>query len=132
GTTDRMLILKRQAAGVTLYVRGRDIEDAEKALQFNKDTCRWTILGDAAEINRSGERQRVLAALDEAGGPMTPQEIMFAIGMSKSQRNALHQLIHKMAKAGEIEKAGYGKYQIAGKTGKTDKGDGKTSETIVK
>jgi hypothetical protein len=41
-------------------------------VQFNKPTCRWTILGTAAEVQRSAERGRVLAALQDAAGPMTP------------------------------------------------------------
>src|SRR5262249_10678457 len=44
GAADTIAILKRQAGAVTFHVRGRDIEEAEKALQFNKHTCRWTIL----------------------------------------------------------------------------------------
>jgi hypothetical protein len=32
-----MLIMKRQAGNVTLHVRGRDIEEAEKPIQFTKD-----------------------------------------------------------------------------------------------
>src|SRR4029077_13789535 len=68
GAADTILIMKRQAGAVGLYVCGRDIEEVEKALQFNRATCRWTILGEAAEVFRSGERNRVIAALKEAGG----------------------------------------------------------------
>ena len=53
GAADTIAILKREAGAVTFHVRGRDIEEAEKALQFNKATCRWTILGEAADIRRS-------------------------------------------------------------------------------
>ena len=43
---------------------GRDLIDTvEKAINFDRETCRWTILGEAAEVQRSGERQRVLTAL---------------------------------------------------------------------
>ena len=51
-------VMKRQAGTVTLQVRGRDIEETEKALQFDKTACRWSILGAAAEVNRSAERKR--------------------------------------------------------------------------
>ena len=40
GAADTILIMKRQAGSVTLYVRGRDIEESETALQFSKQTCR--------------------------------------------------------------------------------------------
>ena len=51
GAADTILIMKRQAGAVTLHVRGRDIEEAEMALQFDKATCRWSILGAAAEVH---------------------------------------------------------------------------------
>jgi hypothetical protein len=48
GAADTILILKRQTGGVTLYARGRDIEERETALHFEKTTCRWSILGEAS------------------------------------------------------------------------------------
>jgi hypothetical protein len=73
---------------------GRDIEQSETAVQFNKATCRWTILGVAAEVHRSAERGQVLAALQEAGGPMTPKEIQSTAELSS--RNATDVLLSKM------------------------------------
>jgi hypothetical protein len=88
------LLLQRQAGGITLHAIGRDIEQSETAVQFNKATCRWTILGVAAEVHRSAERGRVLAALQEAGGPMTPKEIQSTAELSS--RNATDVLLSKM------------------------------------
>jgi predicted ATP-dependent serine protease len=45
GCADSVLILSRSSQGTTLYVRGRDIEEAEHAVTFDKVACRWTILG---------------------------------------------------------------------------------------
>jgi RecA-family ATPase len=53
---DTLLIMKRQSGSVTLHVRGRDVEETELALQFSKETCRWTILGSATDLHRSAER----------------------------------------------------------------------------
>lgn len=76
GAADTILILKRSANGVTLYARGRDIEEAELAVEFNRNTCRWRILGQAAEVHRSDERKRVIDALKEAVGPLSAKDIM--------------------------------------------------------
>jgi len=66
GGVDTIAILKRSGKGITLHVEGRDlIEPVEKAISFDRETCRWTILGEAAEILRSGERSRVLVALTD-------------------------------------------------------------------
>ena len=43
---DTILVLARKAQGTTLHGRGRDIEDETAlAMQFNKETCRWSVLG---------------------------------------------------------------------------------------
>ena len=45
GCADTALIIARTAQGTTFYVRGRDVEEAEHAISFDKHSCRWTILG---------------------------------------------------------------------------------------
>ena len=50
GAADTIIVLKRHAGAVTLHARGRDIEEVETALQFERATCRWTILGAASEV----------------------------------------------------------------------------------
>jgi hypothetical protein len=100
--------MKRKAGAVTLHVRGRDVEEAEKALQFDKATCRWTIIGEASEIRRSSERNGVLEALQEAGAEgMSPADLSNELGISPANAR---QLLHRMAKDGEIQKGKYGRY----------------------
>jgi hypothetical protein len=67
----------------------------------------WTLTGDAATIRRTDERSSILKALAEAGEPMSPSELSAATGMSG---NNLRQLLFKMAKAGEVQKAARGRY----------------------
>jgi AAA domain len=119
GGADTVLIMKRRSGTVTLHVRGRDVEESEIALHFNKETCRWLILGPAAEVNRSAERTRVLSALEAASEPLGIKEIMAAT--ERPDRNAVDQLLYKMVNDGEIEKVGRGKYQIVGKIGKKER-----------
>ena len=56
----RTFVLARDSQGVTLYGRGRDIEEVERALSFDKVTGQWLILGEAADVRRSGERGAIL------------------------------------------------------------------------
>ena len=51
GQADTCLILARSNKGTTLYVRGRDIEECERAITFGSENCKWTLLGDAAEFH---------------------------------------------------------------------------------
>ncbi|MGB8629551.1 MAG: AAA family ATPase, partial [Xanthobacteraceae bacterium] len=67
GAADTILVLKQQAGSVTLYARGRDIEEMETALQFERSSCRWNILGAAADVCISNERAAVINALRAEG-----------------------------------------------------------------
>ncbi len=110
GAADTILIMKRQAGAVGLYVRGRDIEEVEKALQFNKTTCRWTILGEAAEVFRSEERGRIVAALEEAGEALSVTEIMAAARIKS--RGAADMLLGRMVRDGVLRRCGRGRYEL--------------------
>lgn len=106
-STDTNLVLTRDAEGVTLYVRGRDVEEAELAVRFDAEACRWEALGQAGRARMSDERKAVLEALAGADGPRGPSEIALANGLDPIN---VRQLMHRMAKAGEIGKAGRGLY----------------------
>ena len=128
GAADTILIMKRQAGAVTLHVRGRDIEETEKALQFDKQACRWSILGAAADVYRSAERNRVLVALQ--GGQKQAKELM--LDAELRNRNAADILLHKMVKDGEIVRAERGLYGLpgkdSGKIGKKERSEAKAFE----
>ena len=106
-------MLSRSSQGTTLYVRGRDIEEAEHAITFDKHSCRWTILGNASDVHRSNERGLILVALEEASELLTPQDIVASTGMA---RNNVDQLLFKMTQDGEVTKIGRGKYQHPDRT----------------
>ena len=119
GAADTAIVLKRQSGMVKIYLRGRDIEEAELAAEFNRETCRWRIVGGAEEAFRSQERQTVLAALKDAGKdkdgklkPLSVSQIMAA--SDRTDRHAVDTLLYKMRKAGEIEIAGRGLYSLCG------------------
>ena len=101
GAADAFLILDRDGQGASLTGRGRDIKEIESAVSFDGQTCRWRVLGDAAEVRRSDERSVILVTLQEACEPMSPAEVADVIG---APRNNVKQLLYKMSKAGEVLK----------------------------
>jgi hypothetical protein len=107
GCADTSLILNRSSKGTTLYLRGRDIEEAEHALSFDSTTCRWTILGNAEEVHRSKSRGAILAVLEEAKELLSPPEIAVAATLSK---NNVDQMLHRMSQSGEVVKVSRGRY----------------------
>jgi RecA-family ATPase len=102
---DTTLVLDRTAAGFTLYVRGRDVDEKETALDFN--VGRWSVLGDAAVVHRTDERTRILDLLEEATEPMSPAEVADALGVP---RNNVKQLLFKMGNEGQALRAKRGRY----------------------
>ena len=107
------MILNRTADGPKLYGRGRDVEEVEKALQF--DGGRWSVLGDVDEVRRSNQRRRVLLdALSDATAAMSPDDIAKATGMKVANVTVL---LGKMVTAGEVKKLAYGHYVHPDKSG---------------
>jgi hypothetical protein len=101
GGVDTIAVMKRKAGGVTLHIEGRDvIEDVEKAIKFDRETCRWTVLGEAAVVQRSAERQRVVYALTAAPDGMAIKDIVAAASLKND--NAARKLLFTMAADGEV------------------------------
>ncbi len=115
GAADTIIVMKRHAGMVKIFVRGRDIEEAELAAEFNRETCRWRIVGEAEEAFRSQERQAIIAALKDAPKdkngkpePMSVSQLMTAT--QRRDRHALDNLLYKMRKEGQVASAGRGLY----------------------
>ncbi|MBL8658705.1 MAG: AAA family ATPase [Rhodospirillales bacterium] len=107
GAADTVLVLARTSQGLTLYGRGRDIEEVETAV--SRDDGAWHILGDAEEVRKSDERRAILHVLRESGEPMGPAEIASATGMKDGN---VRFLLNKLVKAGDVRREGYGRYSI--------------------
>ncbi len=105
GAADTIGVMQREIgrSDATLYLRGRDVPEAEHALGFDAATCSWTLLGDAADYRVSEERREIITQLRDAPDPMSPKAIADALG---KKAGAVRFLLHKMAKAGEIAGVG--------------------------
>src|SRR5262249_24652866 len=111
GAAGTIIVMKRHAGMMKIHVQGRDIEFAEFAADFNLNTCRWRIVGDADEVFRSQERRAIIASLKDASPEkMSIDDIMAVTG--RRDRNAIKSLLHKMRSDGEVvsEK---GRYSLA-------------------
>jgi AAA domain len=108
GAADTVLVLARDPqGGTTLYGRGRDIEEIETAVQFDRLDGSWTILGAASEVRLSDGRSEILGTLRGTGKPMSPREIADVTGQSY---DAVRQLLTRMWKSGEVHKEKRGQY----------------------
>jgi hypothetical protein len=127
GAADTILIISRRAGEVTLHIDGRDVEKAEHAIEFNKATCRWTLLGSAADVHQSDQRARILRALEGAGEGLAVGEILAAARLVS--RNAADSLLFDMRNEGEIERVGRGVYGLPGTLAKLHSKIGKKARS---
>jgi len=113
GAADTTLIMARNDEGlVELYGRGREIEEIETAITFIKETCTWSVRGNAAEVSMSDTAARIIRAMQDMDEPDGPNAIATAAGVKVGD---VKQHLPRLAKDGKIEKLGRGQWVIAGK-----------------
>jgi hypothetical protein len=66
-------------------------------------TGQWLLLGEAADVRRSGERGAILEVLKEACEPLSPADVAEITGF---KRENVKKLLREMAKAGEAQSLG--------------------------
>jgi hypothetical protein len=106
---DAVLVLTRSrgSADAKLHVTGRDIEEAEYAMQFSAAEGSWVLLdGPAEEYELGDTRRRILAHLRE-NGPATPKAIAEELQI---EHNAAKQACSRMARDGQLGTDGSGAY----------------------
>ncbi|GEM_PF-747023 len=106
GAADTCVILRKDHTGrPLLYIRGRDVEEQELALERDPDGG-WTILGDAAALAKTQERGDVLDAMEE-GEAVTPAQLAKMTGKKLSN---IHYLLKHLIDDEQVRKTSYGKY----------------------
>lgn len=110
GAADTILVLNRSSEGSKLYGRGRDIEELEKAIRFEQGV--WSVLGDADDVKRSDQQKKILEALTDATGILTPAEIAKETGIPNT---SVRHMLGRLVKDGKADKNGFGQYKLAGR-----------------
>jgi hypothetical protein len=105
------LYRKRGERGATLRITGRDVDDAELALEFDPVSFCWQCLGDAQAVARTeaqGEALAILRQFGEAGADAG--SVADAMGISRvAARKTLEGLVGAdLAWRKEVTKAGGG------------------------
>jgi hypothetical protein len=110
GAADAVAVLRREIGrqDASLYLRGRDVPEADHALSFDPQLCSWTLLGDASDYRLSEERRAIVEVLRTAGEPLAPKVIAEALNKNGG---AVRYLLSKMASAGEVDGIG-GAYRL--------------------
>lgn len=121
GAADTALILTRErgAMAANLYVRGRDVPEADHALTFDEETCRWNLEPDAAvaaALRLPPNRAGIVALLTDRGA-LAPAAIADAL---KANRGTIRSTLHRMYMAGQVIERDGLYLPATGATGATD------------
>ncbi len=112
GAADATMVLERKRAhcdGV-LHVTGRDMDEQELALGFDKQYGLWSLLGNAKDYQATQEEAKVLAALAKHGVPMKPAELAEELEKTVA---ATKVLLGRMYHKGLLIKPTMGLYALA-------------------
>ncbi|CAN5188085.1 hypothetical protein BH20ACT9_BH20ACT9_06020 [soil metagenome] len=104
---DSVLVMRRarNSADATLAVTGRDVEEAEHAMRFDRGA--WTLLeGPAQDYEMSDTRRSILHLLRERG-PMRPKEIALALS---ADYELVKKTTRRMAGDDQLDTDGAGHY----------------------
>lgn len=110
GVADTLLVLARHGEGHKLCVQGRDLDNAEKALQRDCQTGGWRMTGEAQQFAKTLQRQQVLDVLAQADcAVLRTGQIASAIGKNPDTTN---RLLTSLMSEGKVKKEGYGEWSL--------------------
>jgi hypothetical protein len=114
---DNLIVLAKDHGDRKRFsIRGKDIEERHLAFETPGGPATWVFLGEAAEVQKTTQRQELYDLLLEEG-PMKLQEIIKEVsyrGLGISP-NSVNSILRKMVSEGELEQPKkYGPYAVAG------------------
>jgi hypothetical protein len=117
GAADGTLILNRDRGSgeAVLHVTGRDVDERQVHLTFDRERALWLAVEAGAEsadgLSQSQQRQDIMRLLRDEGesGPLTPAAIADRLGRD---RDAVRKMLAAMLAAGQIISPSRGLYTV--------------------
>ncbi len=111
GAADTIILLNgnRKMIKSKLTIVGRDIDQNDLTITFNKDRWQWLLEDDTDEDDKSDERKAIILLLQKTDRPMRSAEIAKTLD---KKDNAVRQLLPKLLNGGDIIKTKRGLYTI--------------------
>lgn len=115
GAADTLIILQRKRTELlgTLAVTGRDIiDDGEFAVSFDKETGKWTMLGEAKEVKSQSAQDTVFQFLLSQDDPVSPTDISNELEIPFG---SVKVTLNRLKKKGSVENPARGLWTVAGR-----------------
>jgi hypothetical protein len=116
GGVDNVWIIDRKTSESDgkLSITGRDIEEQELAVSFDKEKFQWVCRGDAAMFGENKSREEVFQVFRKSGNkPLKAAELCLALGKNKQEYDGLRKLLHRMERDGLLAEDVRGYFRIA-------------------
>jgi hypothetical protein len=90
------LYRRRGERTATLKVTGRDIDDREMIITFDRELCCWQYEGEAEQVKSNTVQAEILEALEQLGGKATKTQVARFLGKQPSNISAeMNELVMK-------------------------------------
>lgn len=114
GAADQTMVLLRNRGSqdAKLFSLGRAVKDQYLAMHWDdvEGGKGWSIAGDMGKVQLSQERKKILAVMEENGGPMKPGTIAKQVECTQSN---VTQIIAHLVEDGYVKRVAYGTYQVS-------------------
>ena len=106
GAADSVWLLSRARgeADGTLNITGRDVNEQDLAMRFDKNNCTWAVIGNVSEVASSDEEREILDFLWDSDQPVTPTIVAKALGISC---DAVKKRLRRMHTKEKVTQSGY-------------------------
>ena len=109
GGADGILVMERSKGNTILHVTGRDVEEAEYAIELDRQMLAWRLLGERSEVKTTSEQQLVYNTIKEASEALSPKEIADISGV---KTGTVKKILSKFMSDQSIHRTTYGRYTI--------------------
>lgn len=107
GAADGILVLENSRGNTVLHVTGRDVEQAEYAIELDRQRLTWALLGPTAEVKSTRDQQLIFDTLKESPDALSPKEIAELTGLKVG---SIKKVLIKFREDGSIHRTQHGKY----------------------
>jgi len=109
GAADGILVLLKKTgqADAELKITGRDVEEAEYALRFERSLLAWQLLGQSQEVQSTQKRQLVYDAIKNSTEPISPKELS---EITELEAKYVQKSLPSLIEDGSIKRIDRGKY----------------------
>lgn len=113
GSADTIMGLQktREEQQVCLSVRGRDVDEQDYLIEWDRDTCDWVLLGQAQQYRATAMRQAILQCLAASTTPLHYREVAARIGKSSTKEiEVVKMTLWRMSGQQQVVTTGEGRY----------------------